>query len=172
MPPNFQNGKIYAIRSHQTDKIYIGSTTQTLAVRFGGHKKNMDCSSIQILAFGDAYIELLEEFPCVNKMQLNKREGHLIRTMNCVNKLIAGRTKPEHYKDNKEEFKRYREEHKDEFKRYYKQYKIDNKEQIKQQKGKSNMCGCGIQYTNGHKARHFKTTKHLEFMRTLETTSA
>ena len=160
MPPNFQNGKIYAIRSHQTDKIYIGSTTQTLAVRFGGHKKNMDCSSIQILEFGDAYIELLEEFPCANKMQLNRREGELIRLHNCLNKRIEGRTKVE-----------YREEHKDEFKRYYKQYKIDNKEQIKQQKGKSNMCGCGIQYTNGHKARHFKTTKHLEFMRTLETTT-
>ena len=160
MPPNFQNGKIYAIRSHQTDKIYIGSTTQTLAVRFGGHKKKMDCSSIQILEFGDAYIELLEEFPCANKMQLNRREGELIRLHNCLNKRIEGRTKVE-----------YREEHKDEFKRYYKQYKIDNKEQIKQQKGKSNMCGCGIQYTNGHKARHFKTTKHLEFMRTLETTT-
>ena len=160
MPPNFQNGKIYAIRSHQTDKIYIGSTTQPLSVRFGGHKKNMDCSSIQILEFGDAYIELLEEFPCANKMQLNRREGELIRLHNCLNKRIEGRTKVE-----------YREEHKDEFKRYYKQYKIDNKEQIKQQKGKSNMCGCGIQYTNGHKARHFKTTKHLEFMRTLETTT-
>ena len=103
MPPNFQNGKIYAIRSHQTDKIYIGSTTQTLAVRFGGHKKNMDCSSIQILEFGDAYIELLEEFPCANKMQLNRREGELIRLHNCLNKRIEGRTKSEHYVDNKTE---------------------------------------------------------------------
>ena len=104
MPVNFQNGKIYAIRSHQTNKVYIGSTTQTLAQRFGKHKHlTNDCSSIQILVFNDAYIELLEEFPCVNKMQLNRREGELIRLNNCVNKRIEGRTKVE-----------YREEHKTE----------------------------------------------------------
>ena len=37
--PNYQNGKIYAIRSHQTTDIYIGSTTQSLSVRFGEHKR-------------------------------------------------------------------------------------------------------------------------------------
>ncbi len=74
MPPNFQNGKIYAIRSHQTDKVYIGSTTQPLSVRFGEHKR-MNCSSREIMKFEDCYIELLEEFACENKMQLNRREG-------------------------------------------------------------------------------------------------
>ena len=64
MPPNFANGKIYSIRSHQTEKIYIGSTTQSLAVRFGGHKRQ-NCSSQQILQFDDAYIELIENYPCV-----------------------------------------------------------------------------------------------------------
>lgn len=161
MPPNFANAKIYAIRSHQTPQIYIGSTTQTLAQRFAKHKNSMNCTSRQILVFDDVYIELIESYSCANKNELNRREGELIRLHDCVNKQIAGRTDAE-----------YREEHKDEFKRYYKQYKIDNKEQIKQQKGKSNMCGCGIQYTHNHKQRHFKSNNHKEFMRTLETTSA
>jgi predicted GIY-YIG superfamily endonuclease len=35
---DYKNGKIYAIRSHQTDEIYIGSTTQSLSKRFSNHK--------------------------------------------------------------------------------------------------------------------------------------
>ena len=34
---NFANSKIYAIRSHQTEKIYIGSTTQSLSRRLSEH---------------------------------------------------------------------------------------------------------------------------------------
>jgi len=31
-------GRIYIIRSKQTDKIYIGSTVETLNIRFSKHK--------------------------------------------------------------------------------------------------------------------------------------
>jgi len=36
-------------------------------------------TSYEVLKHDDAYIELLEEFPCANKAQLCKREGELIR---------------------------------------------------------------------------------------------
>ena len=36
--PKYSEGKIYAIRSHQTDRVYVGATTQTLAKRFYEHK--------------------------------------------------------------------------------------------------------------------------------------
>ena len=50
-------------------------------------------SSYKILQLGDAYIELLENFPCSCKTELNKREGELMReNKNCINKNIAGRT--------------------------------------------------------------------------------
>ncbi len=131
--PNFQNGKIYSIRSHQTDKIYIGSTTQSLAVRFGGHKRQA-CSSREILLFDDAYIELIENYPCADKMELNRREGEIIRTTECVNKQIAGRTQAEWREDNKQYFKQYRQEHKEEAKQYNKQYQQEHKEEVKQYK--------------------------------------
>ena len=35
---NYQDGKIYAIKSYETDKVYIGSTTLTLQQRFSNHK--------------------------------------------------------------------------------------------------------------------------------------
>ena len=124
MPPNFQNGKIYSIRSHQTDKIYIGSTTQSLSQRFSNHK-SLDCSSREIMKYDDAYIELVEMFPCANKIELQGREGEVIRTTDCVNNQIAGRTRAEYQKQ-------YREDNKEEIKQYSKQYSKDNKESIKQ----------------------------------------
>ena len=98
--PRCQNGKIYAIRSKSTDKIYIGSTWRPLADRFNNHKSSFTLhqrglknftSSSEILEFGDAYIELLELFPCKTKEELHAREGHWIRTTEtCVNHRTAG----------------------------------------------------------------------------------
>jgi len=131
---DYKNGKIYAIRSHQIDEIYIGSTTQTLTKRLSAHKnKDNKCKSKQILQYDDAYIELIELFPCNSKEELNKKEGEHIRTNNCVNKQIAGRTLKEYLETNKEKIKEYREEHKEKMKEYMKEYREEHKEQIKEQ---------------------------------------
>jgi len=37
---NYANKKIYTIRFHNSNDIYIGFTIQSLVVRFGGHKRN------------------------------------------------------------------------------------------------------------------------------------
>ena len=140
---DYNLGKIYCIRSHQTDDIYIGSTCQkTLAVRLGGHKddykkwlngKGNYVSSFEILKYDDCYIELLQEYPCRNKHLLNRKEGEFIRKMKCVNKNIAGRTRTEYSQDNKdkitEKTKQYRQDNKEKIK----QYQQDNKERISEQ---------------------------------------
>jgi hypothetical protein len=36
--PNYENGKVYAIRSHQTDEVYIGSTVERLSARMSKHR--------------------------------------------------------------------------------------------------------------------------------------
>jgi len=86
--PNYQNGKIYSIRSRsREDLVYVGSTTQPLSVRFGGHKAPSNKStSKQIIDLGDAYIELIENYSCNNREELLKREGEIMRSMECVNK--------------------------------------------------------------------------------------
>jgi hypothetical protein len=144
--PNYANAKIYTIRSYQTDKFYIGSTTQTLPQRLTKHrsefkrwkngKSKNKTSSFEILQYDDYYIELLEIFPCHGKMELNKREGFYIRDNRdiCVNCIIAGRTKKEYYEDNKEHILkkqvRYRQNNTEKIsKRDVQRYK-DNKEQI------------------------------------------
>jgi len=116
--PSYSEGKIYAVKSKQIDKIYIGSTCQKINKRFGEHKsrylnsdKNDDYknrSVNEILKFDDAYIELLENFPCNNGIELKKREGEFIKSNNCVNKLIAGRTNKEWDKENQDKVKEYK----------------------------------------------------------------
>jgi hypothetical protein len=91
---NYELGKIYTIRSSETVGVYVGSTCDNLAKRFGGHKAsyklNENVSSKHIFDYGieNAYIELLENYPCNSREELNKREGEHMRLMeNCVNKL-------------------------------------------------------------------------------------
>ena len=185
--PNYQNAKIYTIRSHQTEQIYIGSTTQPLAKRLGLHKY-MRYSSKEIMKYDDAYIELLEEFPCENKEQLFKREGHHIRSNDCVNKRVEGRTKKEYIQDNKEVIrerkkqyqetnkdkiseytKQYRENNKDKISEYMKQYQETNKDKIKEcQENKKDIriCVCGGKYNYGNttkRKRHYASKKHQAF---------
>ena len=115
--PNYQNGKIYIIRSRSSDEVYIGSTAQKyLCVRFAGHIRNYkryldepkkNTTSFKLIERGDAYIELLELFPCDCKEELRKREGEHQRKIKCVNHNIAGRTNKEWRNENKEKMKIY-----------------------------------------------------------------
>jgi hypothetical protein len=128
--PDYQNGKIYSIRSHQTDKFYIGSTCSPLYKRLYQHrnyynKKKIIVSSYEIIKFDDHYIELIEDYKCERRDQLIKREGELIRENinNVVNIKIMGRTK-------KESDKIYKDVHRDEIKKKRKEYYIKNKDVI------------------------------------------
>jgi len=145
--PDYQKGKIYCIRSHQTDKVYVGSTTQALSMRMCEHRKDYklfikngkrrNVSSFDILEYDDAYIELIEDFACENKSQLEKREGHFIRELDCVNKRVAGRDMKEYYETNKDKIsqrkKEYREANKDKINQRNKEYHELNKDKIYQQ---------------------------------------
>ena len=145
--PNYQDGKIYSLRSHQTDDIYIGSTCRSLSARKANHKKDykqklngvdINLSAFKICQFDDFYIELVENCPCNSREELHRREGEVIRnTPNCINKLIAGRGKKEHYEDNKERIleknKEWAQNNQEKVKEYLKQYHQDNLEKHKQQ---------------------------------------
>jgi hypothetical protein len=123
----YKNGKIYAIRSYQTDKFYIGSTCRTLPVRFGEHKREKKCCSKEIIQYEDAYIELIELFPCNSKEELNKKESEHIRTNNCVNKRTGIKTD----KEKLEYYKQYYQEHTEHLKELQKKNRDENKEKNK-----------------------------------------
>ena len=148
MVVNYQNGKIYSIRTHQTDIGYIGSTTQELSMRMAGHRRNYrshlrgkgdGSSSIEILKYEDSYIELIQKFPCVDKSELHRKEGEIIRlTDNAVNKRVAGRNIKEYRFDNKEVIaagmKKYQEANKEVISEKKKEYYKSNKEVINEKR--------------------------------------
>ncbi len=183
MKGNYSNGKIYSIRSYQTDKVYYGSTTQSY-FRLSGHKSNFKSygkgtcsyiSSFEIIKFEDAYIELVEDFPCKSKNELEKREGQVIReNEDAVNKHIVGRTQKEYRESHQEQIKNYRDTHKEERKKYKKenaeyisqqnkQYYVDNIIKIKERQSAQTLCECGGHYRASNKSVHLKTKKHKNF---------
>jgi hypothetical protein len=141
----YQNGKIYKLVSDLTDNIYIGSTTQPLYKRHHQHIKGFikgsnKCKSIELLKLGETRIELIENYSCNSKEQLNAREGYYIKLNKniCVNKYIMGRTSKQYREDNKdiiiEKKKQFYEDNKAKITEHNKQYREVNKDKIIEQK--------------------------------------
>jgi len=158
----------------------------------GGHRadfKNYNngvgkyVSSFELLKYDDAYIELIELYPCNSKTELGRGEGVYIRQMDCVNKNIAGRTMAEYrqdnregiseyhkqyYQDNREKIterqKQYDQNNREGISEYYKQYYQDNREQIAERNNKKFDCECGGKYTRQHKTTHLRTKKHQKYL--------
>lgn len=117
---DYQQGKIYRLYSPSRADVgvYYGSTIQKLCERFHGHKgdmkRNKNCSSKSIIEIGDVVIELVEEYPCNNRKELEAREYWWIQNNECIN-LIKGtydytEKRKEYDKKNREEINRkYRE---------------------------------------------------------------
>ena len=136
---DYSKGKIYALRSHNTDLYYIGSTINTLAKRLYKHKCDYKCymdqntgsqyrSSYKILEYGNCYIELIINYECKNKNELTQKEGEYIRKYKnqICNSEVSGRTRKQYYNDHKEHYKKWREDNKEHLKEY--RQKTYNKE--------------------------------------------
>jgi len=147
--PDYQKGKIYKLWSPQgtEDEVYIGSTCNDLRYRKYGHKQKSSVCQSKILfeKYDDVRIELIEDYPCNNRAELNKREGHYIRENNCLNKNIPDRTKKEwteinkeklteynreYYKNNKEKLAEHQREYYKNNKEKAREYQLNNKEKI------------------------------------------
>jgi hypothetical protein len=205
MPIDYKLGKIYKLVNDMTDDIYIGSTCEpTLARRLAGHihnyrsyKKGKGNYATSFKLFensANVSIYLIESYPCDSKDELHAKEGHYIKTIDCVNKSIAGRSKKDrskqYYEKNKNKAKQYYEDNKDKIKESRRRYYEDNKDKINQyiEKNKDKRkiqkkqyreqkkyyftanhdCECGGHYKLSHKAHHMKTTKHQQFIKLMD----
>ena len=135
--PDYSRGKIYRLVCNETGEQYIGSTIRTLAERLSNHTREaknekMACKSKQIILRGDYSIVLVEEYPCENRNQLERRERHYIETMECINYNIPTRTHQEWVEVNKEKIaeqhRLYQQEKKEEIIEYKHQYDKNNKD--------------------------------------------
>lgn len=137
--PDYSKGKIYKLWSPSKNIVYYGSTCETISRRLSRHLtdyKRYDGNkgymySFKILECDDYKIELVEDYPCNNRQQLCKKEGEYIKTNECVNKCIAGRTAEEYCEDNADKIRaryaKYRDENRDKRNAYGKQYRAAQK---------------------------------------------
>ena len=88
-------------------------------------------TAFKIIECGDFKIELIEEYKCENAEELRRREGELIKQLNCVNKQIAGRGVKQYAKDNAKTIKEYQDQYTNKMQSIF---SIDNKEKIKLQR--------------------------------------
>lgn len=143
MSQNFQKAKIYKITNDYNDEVYIGSTCDSLIKRFSKHKrdKKSDVNKnrplymlINDIGIERFRIDLIEDYPCNNKQALRQREGHFIREMGTLNRLISGRTKKEWIDENADKIKenknKWREENADKVYEGRKKWRELNKEEI------------------------------------------
>jgi hypothetical protein len=151
--PNYQQSKIYKIISNNSDKIYIGSTTnQYLSNRKSVHKAHYEmwkndntkqyCSSFELYDLGDVEFILLEAYECNSKDELRARERYWIEqnnanVVNMIKRPIASKEEQNQRKkqyeiEHKEHLamkkKEYALKHKDEIEVYQQNWRAENKE--------------------------------------------
>lgn len=82
---NYQQGKIYQITNNVNDKMYVGSTCQTLSDRMIGHRGDSRHKSSKFYkAMRDIGIEnfsiyLYKTFPCQSKVELEAEEYRVMK---------------------------------------------------------------------------------------------
>ena len=136
---DYKNGKIYRLVCNQTNRQYIGSTTQSLTKRKHGHKKaytqwkkgntSKKLSSACIIDGGDYEIILIELYPCQSNEELRMRERYWQEQMECVNIQKAYQSQEEKNLYDNEYKKIYYQSHKTEIQEYHKNYREEHKEE-------------------------------------------
>jgi len=168
--PDYSKGKIYRIVCDTSGEVYYGSTTQSLSVRLSGHKfraKN-NCTCRSIIDGGNYSIVLVEEYPCENKEQLERRERFYIENNVCVNKQVPTRTTKEYRdvtKDRKADYdKHYRENNKEMLNEkkhlYYQDHKEERAEKV--------VCECGRIVRRDALRRHKTRRQHQKYIKSLD----
>ncbi len=174
--PDYSKGQIFKIVDTGLTKCYIGSTIQPLCYRMTGHKvhyrnysdgKAKYCSSFSLFnEFGieNCKIVWVKDFPCNSKKELDAEEGKIQQETECVNKVVAGRTRQQRDKANaKRDNEKRRQERSDN------PMMVREKARQAYQKYKAVMnrpynCECGATVCFRAKSRHFKTKKHQQYL--------
>ncbi len=181
------SGRIYRIVSSECDGVYVGSTTAQLKTRFCKHQNHYKrylygdgnfCTSYEIVKFTDAKMELVHEGLFDSKKDMEKFEGDTIRTTpNAVNKRLAGRSKQQHYQDNKETALQYSQQYyadkKETIRQHQREYREANRDAINKHNNIKCACDvCGGKYTLNNTKQHLGSKKHQRAISSTASSSA
>lgn len=170
------HGIVYMCENAEHGVRYIGSTIQSLYRRMHTHKSDYikwcsgSHSNISIYSFFqqhgfDAFewkaLEMIDNIDGLAysdfKKLLHEVEGQYIREMDCVNKIVAGRTNQQYYEDHKDYYIKYREEHAIQIRTYKHLWYINNREKILKKHRERVKCpDCGSEMNRYSLRRHMK----------------
>jgi hypothetical protein len=166
---NYQQGKIYKLISSETNDVYVGSTCKSLKERMINHKamykqssvaqKKLNMTAFKLLKYNDCDIELIEDYPCDSRKELERREGEIIKNMDdCINKNIAGRNGKEYREDHPNEIKTLRDNWYIKNPEYNKDYYDKNKDKNKDKLYAREECkNCGKLISHVNMSKHKKS---------------
>ena len=107
----YSKGKIYKVVDVSYTKMYIGSTIESSSKRMERHRSkykdylNGTGDNTRVYWLFDEFgvenckIELIENYPCNSREEREAQEGKHQQKNNCINKVIAGRTRKQHRRD-------------------------------------------------------------------------
>lgn len=179
---------IYKLQ-HREDEtlLYIGSTTDFTqrkrhhkSVCYNQNSKEFNQKKYQMIRDNGGWdmfnMIQIEEYPCDNKRQAEKREDELIKelksNMNMKKAHCGFETKQEydkqyrieHIEHVKERKKQYYNDNKETIKQKMNCYKINNETQIRERSKVKVICECGCLIRKHDINRHRKTKKHIQLM--------
>lgn len=172
-PRDYSKAIIYKLYCETADEIYVGSTVN-FKERKRGHKnvcnnpnaKEYNFKVYQYIrengGFENFYMEKIEDFPCNDKRELEKREREIKRELN------ATLNSNEPYREKGECVKIYYENNKGKIDKYQKDYYQINKDKIAEKKKEKINCECGSVYRRNDKTQHLNTKKHQNYLKSLE----
>ena len=173
----YSNGKIYKLSVDGHKKFYVGSTIKTLNIRLSKHKygykqfligKMSYSTSFKLCEYANKHnlnlkIELMEAYPCRNRLELEKREGCYMELYKdkIINHRVAGinyRNNPQNYNAN------YYTDNKIKIILRLKHNYLKNKAKLNAKRKQQFICECGGHYAKCHKSRHIQTNKHQHYL--------
>jgi len=185
---DYTKGKIYRLfNDDMLGLVYYGSTTQTLKKRLAIHKydfnRGINITSSVLFQTDNFKIELVENYPCLNRKELETRERWYIENNECINNRIPCRTMKEYQQLNKDKIAEYRklyivknkeklanhrklyyQNNKDKVKENTKIYYQTNKDKINEYNSTKVTCECGDVMNIKSIYRHRKSQKHLDYL--------
>lgn len=171
---NYSKTIIYKIVCEDIPEyVYVGHTTN-FTQRKKEHKSNVALNKpskiYQIINENKGWdnwkmIEI-EKYPCNDSNEARAREQHFIDEYKSnLNSHNASITKEDAKIQKSEYNKIYRETQGEELLKKKREYYEQNKESITEKRKEKMTCDCGSSFSVNYKARHYKSIKHLEYLK-------
>ena len=177
---NCKIGYIYKIICNHSNDVYVGSTFNRLSDRLRQHISHYSIWSsgtvnevnehvcVSIYPYFEKYgvsnftIVPIKQYEVIDRKHLMMYEQIWINKLKCVNKHAAfnplNQSGKLRYHSNKARINDWKSKNKDKIDSINQRYREKNRDKISEKVE----CACGGTYSKQHKARHFKTARHLK----------